>query len=50
MLRSLVEARTLIALAAAAGVGTAGLRAFPMRGDDVFLTFIEVRPTVSTFA
>ena len=43
MLRSLVEARTLIALAIAAGVGTVGLRAFPMRSDDVFLAVIEAR-------
>ena len=47
MLRSLVDARVLIALAIAAGVGTVGLRAFPMRSDHVFLAVIEAkRPDV----
>ena len=43
MLRRLVDARVLIALAIAAGVGTVGLRAFPMRSDHVFLAVIEAR-------
>jgi hypothetical protein len=47
VLRSLVDARMLIALAVAAGVGTAGLRAFPVRGDDLFLAVIQAqRPDV----
>jgi len=47
MLRSIVDARVLIALAIAAGVGTVGLRAFPMRSDHVFLAVIEAkRPDV----
>src|SRR3990170_4104554 len=47
MVRSIVDARVLIALAIAAGVGTVGLRAFPMRSDHVFLAVIEAkRPDV----
>ena len=43
MLRTVLEARLLMALAIAAGVGMYGLRTFPVRGDDVFLAVIEAR-------
>jgi hypothetical protein len=43
MLRRLIEVRMLIALAIAAGVGIGGLRAFPIRSDQVFLAVIEAR-------
>ena len=44
MLRRLIEVRMLIAMAIAAGVGTGGLRAFPIGSDQVFLAVIEARP------
>ena len=43
MLRRLIEVRMLMALAIAAGVGIGGLRAFPIRSDQVFLAVIEAR-------
>ena len=43
MLRTLVEARTLIALAVATGIGMVGLRAFPVRADEPFLACIAVQ-------
>ena len=43
MLRSILEARTMVALFVAAGVGTWGLHAYPVRPDEVFLALIEVR-------
>ena len=43
MLRTVLEARLLIALAIAAGVGAYGLRAYPIRGNEVFLAVIEAR-------
>ena len=43
MLRTLVDARVLIALAVAAGVGIVGLDVFPVRRDQVFLAVIEAR-------
>ena len=43
MLRRLIEVRMLIAMAIAAGVGTGGLRAFPIGSDQVFLAVIEAR-------
>ncbi len=43
MLRTILESRGLVAMAAAAGIGTWGLRTFPARTDDVFLALIELR-------
>ncbi|MEO7275284.1 MAG: type IV secretion system DNA-binding domain-containing protein [Vicinamibacterales bacterium] len=43
MHRSVLEARGLVALAAAAIVGVYGLRAYPVRVDNVFLAVIEAR-------
>ena len=43
MLRTVLEARGLVAMLAAAGVGTWGLHTYPMRADDVFLALIELR-------
>ena len=43
MLRRLIEVRMLMALAIAAGVGTGGLRAFPIGSDQMFLAVIEAR-------
>lgn len=43
MLRTALEARLLMAFAIAAGVGTYGLRAFPVSVDEVFLGVIEAR-------
>ena len=43
MLRSILEARAMVALFVAAGVGTWGLHAYPVRPDEVFLALIEVR-------
>ena len=43
MLRTVLEARLLIAMAIAAGVGAYGLRMYPIRGDEVFLAVIEAR-------
>jgi hypothetical protein len=46
MLRSVVEARGLVAMLVAAGVGTWGLQTYPVRTDDVFLALIEARKPV----
>ena len=43
MLRAVVEARGLVAMLAAAGVGTWGLHTYPVRTDDVFLALIALR-------
>jgi hypothetical protein len=43
MLRTVLDARLLIALAIATGVGACGLLAYPVRGDEVFLAVIEAR-------
>ena len=43
MLRKIVEARGLVALAASGGVGLWGLRAYPVSHDDVFLGLIGER-------
>ncbi len=43
MLRTVLEARALAAMAAAAGVGTWGLHAYPVPGDDLFLNLVEER-------
>jgi len=43
MLRSMLEARALAAMIIAAGVGTCGLRAYPVPSDDLFLGLIEAR-------
>lgn len=43
MLRTVVEARGLVAMLVAAGVGTWGLHTYPVRTDDVFLALIEAR-------
>ena len=43
MLRTVLEARGLVAMLAAAGVGTWGLHTYPVRTDDVFLALIELR-------
>ena len=43
MLRTVLDARPLIALTIAAAVGVYGLRVCPVRGDEVFLAVIEVR-------
>jgi hypothetical protein len=43
MLRSILEARAAVALVVAAGVGTWGLHAYPVRPDEVFLALIQVR-------
>src|SRR4051812_32259260 len=47
MLRAIVDARSLIALAIAAGVGAMGVREFPVRLDEPFLAAIHAsRPDV----
>jgi TraM recognition site of TraD and TraG len=43
MLRSILEARAVVALVVAAGVGTWGLHTYPVRPDEVFLALIQVR-------
>jgi hypothetical protein len=43
MLRAILEARALVALVAAAGVGTYGLQTYPVRPDEVLLAVIGVR-------
>src|SRR6185436_8111646 len=43
MLRKIVEARALVALAMSGGVGLWGLRAYPVSHDDVFLGLIGER-------
>lgn len=43
MLRTLIEARTLVALAVAAGVGTWGLHVYPLPTNNVFLALIDAR-------
>ena len=40
MLRKIVEARGVVALAMSGGVGLWGLRAYPISRDDVFLGLI----------
>src|SRR5687767_14203735 len=47
MLRKIVEARVLAAMAMASAVGVWGLRTYPVSGDDAFLGLIGERaPTV----
>src|SRR5689334_16531214 len=47
LLRKIIEARAVIALAVAAGVGAWGVHAFPVSRDDVFLGLIgEQAPAV----
>ena len=47
MLRTVVEARTLVAMMVAAGVGTWGLRAHPVDQENLFLALIAAKdPTV----
>jgi hypothetical protein len=43
MLRSILEARAMVATIVAAGVGTWGLHTYPVHPDKVFLALIEVR-------
>ncbi len=43
MLRTIVDARGLVAMLIAAVVGTWGLHVYPVRTDDVFLALIELR-------
>jgi hypothetical protein len=43
MLRTVVEARALIAMMVAAGVGTWGLHAYPVQPENLFLALIAVR-------
>ena len=43
MLRTILEARGLVAMLTAAAVGTWGLHTYPVRMDDVFLSLIELR-------
>jgi hypothetical protein len=43
MLRAFVEARALVSLAIATGVGAWGLHVYPVRTDDVFLALVELR-------
>jgi hypothetical protein len=43
MLRTLLDARTLVALAVALATGVWGLRAYPLSQDDVFLALVAVR-------
>jgi hypothetical protein len=43
MLRTILEARGLVAMLIAAAVGTWGLHAYPVRTEDVFLALIELR-------
>ena len=43
MLRTVLEARGLVAMVAAASVGAWGLHTYPVRTDDVFLALIELR-------
>src|SRR5438309_1658264 len=43
MLRAMLEARALVVMIIAAGVGTWGLRAYPVPNDDLFLALIEAR-------
>jgi len=46
MLRTIVDARRLVAMLIAAGVGTWGLHTYPVQTDDVFLALIELRKPV----
>lgn len=43
MLRALLDARAVLGLAAAAGVGIWGLSAYPVNANDAFLALIEAR-------
>ena len=43
MLRTIVDARALIAMVIAAGVGTWGVYAFPVNPDNVFLALIALQ-------
>jgi hypothetical protein len=43
MLRAIVDARGLVAMIIAAGVGTWGLHTYPVQPDDVFLALIQLR-------
>src|SRR5216684_1325017 len=43
MLRTLLDARPLVAMILAAGIGTWGLFTFPMPRDDAFVALIELR-------
>src|SRR5436190_2506164 len=43
MLRTLVEARAVIAMTIAAGVGMWGLHTYPVQTDDVFVALVELR-------
>jgi hypothetical protein len=43
MLREILEARTVVAMLIALGVGAYGLHMYPPRSDDVFLALIEAR-------
>ena len=43
MLRKIVEARAIVALAMSGGVGLWGLRAYPVSHDDAFLGLIGER-------
>jgi hypothetical protein len=43
MLRTLLEARTVLAMAIATGVGAWGLQAYPVPPDDPFLTLIQAQ-------
>jgi hypothetical protein len=46
MLRTIVEARVLVAMLVAAAVGTWGLDAYPVRTDDVLVALVEARKPV----
>src|SRR3954447_12815952 len=46
MLRTVVEARTLVAMMVAAGVGTWGLRTHPVDQENLFLALIAARDPV----
>ena len=43
MLRTILEARTVLAMAVAMGVGAWGLQAYPVPPDDPFLTLIHAQ-------
>ena len=43
MLRTILDARSLVAMLIAAGVGAWGLHVYPVQSDDVFLALIELR-------
>jgi hypothetical protein len=47
MLRTILDARPLVAMIVAAAVGAWGLHAHPMRTDDVFLALIELRNPIA---